>query len=142
MFGSPCLQGEPKGGGLHLFPPSVRFPPLTRGEPISLVPPAFRGNLQEGVCTCFPPSVRFPPLREGNHAKHSLGSPCLQGEPAGGGSELIPPLTRAGEFTVSYKHPTPPTTQAGGAGALRKEGRKKSVPPSPKPQGRGDTGEG
>jgi hypothetical protein len=46
----------------------------------------------------LPPSFRFPPLREGNHVGvwfprlargtvRGFGSPCLQGEPAGGGSK-------------------------------------------------------
>jgi hypothetical protein len=35
----------------------------------------------------LPPSVRFPPLREGNRA--GFGSPCGQGEPAGGGERSL-----------------------------------------------------
>ena len=35
------------------------------------------------------PSVGSPRCARGTNL---LGSPCLQGEPAGGGSELIPPL--------------------------------------------------
>ena len=50
----------------------------------------------------LPPSFRFPPLREGNRAAHPLGSPrfargtaqgfgspCVQGEPYGGGCQLL-----------------------------------------------------
>jgi hypothetical protein len=37
----------------------------------------------------LPPSFRFPPLREGNRAAHPFGSPCSQGEPCGGGRQLL-----------------------------------------------------
>jgi hypothetical protein len=47
--------------------------------------------LAMGVGLSLPPSFRFPPLREGNRAqRRELGSPCLQGEPKGGG--LLPAL--------------------------------------------------
>jgi hypothetical protein len=39
----PTVQPE------FIIPPSLRFPPLTRGEPSPSVPPACRGNLKEGV---------------------------------------------------------------------------------------------
>jgi hypothetical protein len=49
--------------------------------------------LAMGVGLSLPPSFRFPPLREGNRTRgRELGSPCSQGEPKGGGSELAPPL--------------------------------------------------
>jgi len=47
--------------------------------------------LAMGVGLSFSPSLRFPPLREGNRTQgRELGSPCLQGETAGGG--LLPAL--------------------------------------------------
>jgi hypothetical protein len=72
------------GVGLSL-PPSLRFPPLregnrTRGQ----ASPLREGNRTQG---------QAPPLREGNRTQgRELGSPCLQGEPKGGG--LLPALTR------------------------------------------------
>jgi len=64
------------------------------------------GLLWAGARLSLPPSFRFPPLREGNRTQgqasprregnrtrgRELGSPCLQGEPTGGG--LLPALTR------------------------------------------------
>jgi hypothetical protein len=64
------------------------------------------GLLWAGARLSLPPSFRFPPLREGNQIQgqasprregnrtreRELGSPCLQGEPIGGG--LLPALTR------------------------------------------------
>jgi hypothetical protein len=64
------------------------------------------GLLWSGARLSLPPSFRFPPLREGNRTRgqasplregnrtqgRELGSPCLQGEPKGGG--LLPALTR------------------------------------------------
>jgi DNA mismatch repair protein MutS len=44
------------------------------------------GNQTE-LPTFDPPSLRFPPLREGNRA--GIGSPCLQGEPKGGGQKVF-----------------------------------------------------
>jgi DNA mismatch repair protein MutS len=44
------------------------------------------GNQTE-LPTFDPPSLRFPPLREGNRA--GIGSPCLQGEPKGGGQTVF-----------------------------------------------------
>jgi hypothetical protein len=49
---------------------------------------------RRGSCWILPPSVRFPPLREGNRVGRGFGSPCLQGEPAGGGLHLFPPSVR------------------------------------------------
>ena len=60
--------------------------------------------LAMGVGLSLPPSLRFPPLREGNRTRgqasplregnrtqgRELGSPCLHGEPKGGG--LLPAL--------------------------------------------------
>jgi len=47
--------------------------------------------LAMGVGLSLHPSLRFPPLREGNRTRgRELGSPCLQGEPKGGG--LLPAL--------------------------------------------------
>jgi hypothetical protein len=155
-FGSPCLQGEPASApllkvppagargterrlgsprcargtcrrGFRIFSPSVRFPPLTRGEPrvfapLRAVPPACEGNLQQEV-VFLPPSVRFPPLTRGEPREAQSRFPLLSGGTCRRGFGTHPPALRAGEFTVSYKHSTPPTTQAGGAGALRKEAR-------------------
>ena len=67
-FSSPCLQGEPAGGGRHL-PFFVNFVAA-----IGITPLAQQGSP-------IPPSVRFPPLREGNRTVRPLGSPCEQGEP-------------------------------------------------------------
>jgi hypothetical protein len=64
------------------------------------------GLLWAGARLSLPPSFRFPPLREGNRTRgqasplregnqaqgRELGSPCLQGEPTGGG--LLTALTR------------------------------------------------
>jgi hypothetical protein len=56
----------------------VEFTPLLK------VPPLREGNRTQG---------QAPPLREGNRTQgRELGSPCLQGEPKGGG--LLPALTR------------------------------------------------
>ena len=58
------------------------------------VPPACRGNLQEGVCTCF------PPLCEGNrvclvgHLQGAQGA--LEGEAAVGGQGRGEPLMEGG----------------------------------------------
>jgi len=57
LLGSPCLQGEPKGGSLI---------PIARSE--------FMNS---------PPSVGSPRFARGT--AHGFGSPCLQGEPEGGG---------------------------------------------------------
>jgi hypothetical protein len=42
----PASRGEPRRGSVS---PACRFPLLREGNPIGSVPPAYRGNLKEGV---------------------------------------------------------------------------------------------
>jgi hypothetical protein len=96
---------DPARGAIHIIEPSDS-PPLRE-----TIPTDSRNLVWQAVerfCEMLniPPSVRFPPLREGNrelglprpHGMDSplprgepptLGSPCQQGEPYGGGSSIL-----------------------------------------------------